>query len=530
MMYATDTPAAGSCAGSPAGVVLAVSMAGALLGASFYAWIIFGVLVGIEPAHFGTDVYDQAWLALREGRLDLPARVIGLEGHYASDGTAQFYHGIGPLITRLALAPFVEIGRESLAPVSIWLWAVAGTALYHLTFLQIIRRHWPVGGRNAAAWAGLLAATVWLGTPGLVLASNIAFYHEPISMAYALSAGVFALWVLGKPDGRPTAVMVVGVALMAALCLHARPNLAIGLYAVAVAAIVLALMRNGLRRLLAWALVACALLGLSGLGYLALNKARFGAATETHGRFDDGGMQYGSIFWGAESRDGLRAQGFIEHGRFNAARIVPNALLYTFAPAASLSPQAHRAAVAMHTAATRDRVGAIRIEGPGGGLLALWTVWGVAAGAGIAAGAAALRRYFALILGAALAAGVTFAYATVTLRYHVDLWPLIAALALPGLGWLVPRLAARPLATPISLAVIAVAMIGLIGNLTTASLYRSAFLGVEGSFFEPWTEQDCRRLAAGRGFEPARIEEICRPPRAPRTGADAAGNERTDSA
>ncbi|HDR28999.1 hypothetical protein [Rhodovulum sp.] len=514
-MHATDAPAAQVGTAPVAGLVLAVSLAGGILGAVLYGWIVFGILAGAEPAHFGTDIYDQAWLALREGRLDLPVRVIGFEGHYTADGTAHFYHGLGPLITRLALAPFVEIGGRSLAPVSIWFWSVAGTALYHLTFLQVARRSWPGGGRRAVAWSGLLAAAVWLGAPGLVLASNIALYHEPIAMAYALAAGVVALWILGMPRGRPTAGMVVGVALLAALCLHARPNLAIGLYVIAVAAIGLSLLRGGWRAL-APVLAGCAMLGLGGVGYLGLNAARFGGATETHGRFDAAGVQYGSVFWGHESQDGPRAQGFIEHGRFNAARIVPNALLYTLAPAETLSPGAHEVARRMHVAATWDRVGAVRIEGPGGGILALWTIWAIAAGAGLAAGAAALRRHWALVLGTGLAAGVTLAYATVTLRYHVDLWPLAAALALPGLGWLVPRLATRPLAAPMSLGLVAAGMIGLTGNLTTAGAYRGAFVGVEGSFFAPWTEEDCRRRAAGRGFDPARIDEICRAPRASR--------------
>lgn len=514
-MHATDASAAQVGTAPSAGLVLAVSLAGGLLGAALYAWIVFGILAGADPAQFGTDVYDQAWLALREGRLDLPARVIGFEGHYTADGTAQFYHGLGPLITRLALAPFVEIGGRSLAPVSVWFWSVAGTALYHLTFLQVARRAWPAAGQRAVAWSGLLAAAVWLGAPGLVLVSNIALYHEPIAMAYALTAAVVALWSLGMPRGRPTAGMVVGIALLAALCLHARPNLAIGLYVIAVAAIGLSLLRDGWQAL-APALAACALLGLGGIAYLGLNEARFGTATETHGGFDGAGVQYGSVFWGLESPDDPRARGFIEHGRFNAARIVPNALLYTLAPAETLSPNAHGIARRMHDAATRHRVGAVRIEGPGGGILALWTFWGIAAGAGLVAGAAALRRHWALVLGTGLAAAVTLAYATVTLRYHVDLWPLIAALALPGLGWLVPRLATRPLGAPMSLALVAVGMIGVIGNLTTAGAYRGAFVGVEGSFFAPWTEQDCRGRAAGRGFDPARIDEICRPPRAPR--------------
>jgi len=89
----------------------------ALCGAALYALLLLqSTRMGLAP--FGYEFYDQVWLALLDGRLDLPARVLRLEGHYTPDGTAYFYHGLAPLVTRALLDPFLQIGQVSLSPFS----------------------------------------------------------------------------------------------------------------------------------------------------------------------------------------------------------------------------------------------------------------------------------------------------------------------------------------------------------------------------------------------------------------------------
>ena len=116
---------------------LPLSLAIALCGAALYAGLLLRS-VALEPGAFGADIYDQMWLALRAGELDLPARVLRMEGHYAPDGTAYSYHGVAPLLTRALLDPFVQMGTLSLAPLSIWIWAVLGTACTHAALLTAL--------------------------------------------------------------------------------------------------------------------------------------------------------------------------------------------------------------------------------------------------------------------------------------------------------------------------------------------------------------------------------------------------------
>jgi xanthosine utilization system XapX-like protein len=411
------------------------------------------------------------------------------------------YHGMAPLLTRLLLDPFVTIGAASLAPVSIWLWATLGSAAWHGALLRVGMAH--------AAAPGLLAvlgAAIWLGGPGLLLATNHAFYHEPIALAYA-AAGAFALvWTGMAERGRVTALALAALATLAALTLHARPNLAIGLYLAAGIAMVQALGRTG-RAALPGIAAALAILAASGAGYLALNKAQFGAATTAHGSFAPGDVQYGIAFWDMETPDNPRQQAFEEHGRFNPGRILPNAAMYLAAPPQVLAPEVNRMARDLHEAATIPRTGYGRIEGPGGGVLFLWTVWTLLAGIGLGA----LRRrgapYAGLLAGVAAGSLVTLSYATITLRYHVDLWPLLAVLALLGVsvsGRSVDpaRRAALGMACATGLAVSAV----------TALFYTHLFRTYESTAFAEWSAAECTARAEAKGLQAERIAWVCRDP------------------
>lgn len=472
------------------------------LGAAFYGFLLLQS-VRMEIPAFGYDFYDQVWLALLEGRLDLPARVLRLEGHYAPDGTAYFYHGLAPLLTRALLDPVVTIGHGSLAPISIWLWAVIGTALYHAAVLRVVT---DAGPRTRAA----LSALLWFGGPGIILASNHAFYHEPIALAYALGGGFVLIWVRSLQAGQMSGTALVSLALVAALCVHARPNLAAALY-VGVALAGFWALRAGRVRLAGPALLASALLGAGGFGYLALNKARFGDMITTHGSFDKSAIRYGTMFWGMEGEDDLRPRTFIDHGRFNAGRIMPNALLYSFLPPFQILPEANASAQLLHSDYATPRTGFTRIELPTAGILFLWAGWIASAVAGLAGLRRAAPGQLALVGVAAIGAALILAYATITLRYLLDLWPLVAALALIGLprltGWIGAMRPAR------SGALLLVAGFSVLLNLQTAAGYRYMFREHPETNFEAWDTATCRSFALSANLPPHRIGEICRDPR-----------------
>lgn len=497
----TDMPAGGHARRALADRVPLAALI-ALAGAALYAVLMARSVWLLPGAAFGADIYDQYWLAILDGRLDLPARVVRVEGHYAPDGTAYVYHGVAPLLTRALLDPFVTMGAVSLAPVSIWLWAVAGTACWQAAF------HGALASAGAdRALAVRVGAALWLCGPGVLLVANHAFYHEPIAVAYALSGAFVLIWANAAQRGPMTAAALVVLAALAAASVHARPHVAVGLYLATGLAAVRMLWQVG-RRALPAALVAGLVLGAGGAGYLALNEARFGEATSVHGSFEAEGVQYGMAFWGVEEPGNARQTGFIEHGRFNPGRILPNGALYLAAPPEHLFPTASTLALVAHWHATVPRVGFVRVEGLSVGILFLWTLWTVLAVVGLRTLWREGRPYAALIAGLGVTALLLMSYATITLRYVVDLWPIVAVLALFGARALPARMSYPRARTVLGVA----AVLGIMVTAHVAALYPMSFrVGPEGAAAE-WTEQECRAGAEARGLPADRIGYVCRDP------------------
>ncbi|MDJ0611788.1 MAG: hypothetical protein QNJ67_22640 [Kiloniellales bacterium] len=481
------------------------SLAVAVLGALAYALIAFGVGPFGNEA-FGTDIYDLYYLAILEGRLDLPARVLRFEGHYAPDGKGYLYHGVAPLLTRFAFGWTVALPQASLAQVSVWLWAVLGTACYHLAFLTAADRAWAGDRGRRTFWAVILACAVWFAAPGILIAARPSLYHEPVAVAYAMAALFILLWVRAAAFHRPWRWVLVGLALCAAIALHARPNVAVGLYLGLVLAVGQAMLSDR-RRALIPAALALALAGLSGAGFLAMNSARFGAPTEVDGQFDASRVQYGTVYWGQEEPDSPRATASKEHGRFNLRRVLPNLAFYSLDPPDYMQWSGLPDLVlAAYRRATLEDLGYIRIEPPRGGMLWLWAGW-------IFLAAACPWRAPKPLLGLLLATGVTavltLAYGTITLRYRFDIWPALAVLAIFGLptvtAWLArSRKGIGPPAV-LGLAVYA----GLMSTLQTTSLYTRQFSTEGNEFFAHWSYGDCVEKGRTRGRPEALLAEIC---------------------
>lgn len=488
------------------------SMLIAAAGAIYYAMFAFNLPPFRAPEAFGKDIYDYYYLALLDGHFDLPARILRYEGHYTPDGTGYLYHGLAPLLTRFAFGWALPLPGTSLAPFSIWLWTVLGTACYHLAFLTIARPLWSGERLRGAFWASVLGVAIWFAGPGVIVVARVSLYHEPIAVAYAMAGLFVLLWTRSAAADRPWRWLPAALALCAAISLHARPNVAVGLYLGTAIAIGLALLyqRRG-----AWrpAVLAAAILGLSVAGYFGSNVARFGSATQAHGDFNASAVQYGAAFWGYETVDSKRSAAFVEHGKFNLGRIPPNLMLYLAdVPQEGPLGRIARSVDDLFRAATTEKFGLIRIEGPRVGMLLLWPAWFVLAAAALFAWRAA-PRFLGLVLAVGAAAGVTLAYGTITLRYRVDLWPVLAVFAIIGLYAVVPRLAGKRsqalLATVLVLGVLAGAAVsGLAGK------RYGAITSVDLPFFARWSFEECAEKVVRRGLPSSRISAICSLPTA----------------
>ena len=506
VLHSSPVKSASFVAGlSPAATVAVI---GAVLGILAYGLLTFGIWPRHDFPLFGTDIYDRYYLSLLDGRFDLPATVLRYEGHYAPDGTGYLYHGVAPLLTRFVFGWLVPLDRVSLAPFSVWFWACLGSLFYHKLFHDLTIRFRPQGAANRY-WPLLLAALVWVATPGLLIAVNPALFHEPIAVGYAASAGLLYAFARWRFLGGSWVVAIIAMAAWAALSLHARPNLAIGLYA-ATMLMCLGMLLEHRRQALFSIVMALSILGASGLGYLALNKLKFGSVGATHGSFSESGVQYGPVFWGLEDEDSERARAFARHGKFNIRRVPSNLAVYALDPPPAFGETPIRMMNALHEKAMASGLGFIRIENPRIGFVYLWLPWLV-----MIVVAIGMRRFWQgmisvipVLAGTAISAALTLSYATIALRYRFDLWPFIAALAVMACPVIVPRLAAW-LADGRRIVAILVLVFSINMSLVTAVSYSQSFREEPSGFFAPWSIETCRERAMAKGLPAERIDAVC---------------------
>ncbi|NND20306.1 MAG: hypothetical protein HKN98_17185 [Silicimonas sp.] len=450
--------------------------------------------------YIGRFIYNYYFLSLVEGRLSVPAQIAGLEGFYDTEGRAFLYHGVGPLITRTLAWPFVDLAETDLRGPTIWLFAAIGSAAFYATALSFLGRVWPPGGGRAIAV--LVWVMVWLLSPGLILTANGAFYHEPLAFAFAMAGiGMFCLWRLVE-SGFTRWRWLIALALAAALAVHGRPHVAVGLYGATGLCAVSMIWRMRAQALVP-ASVAMFILLASGLGYLQMNALRFGGATEITGTVSDeeSPTVYGFLYWGWEPPDHPRFKSQESHGDFVAGRILPNLFLYS----ASMGGDG---SVALYRRMTAD-MGHIRIEPPVFGIAMLWLPWMILAFSALFRRSGP-RAFLLLGLVAALpAALVMLSYTTVTMRYRVELWPVLFIVGLFGLAGLLrsrndDRAAIAGLVR--SLGVATVAALGI--SLFNAYIYHDALNWDWGRAL--WSFDDCAKMVAEHpGLGPDRVASVC---------------------
>ena len=477
----------------------------AVLGAVHMGLLLGNLWLPSDLPYLGGQLYDVYMQALFSGRFDLPLRDLRFEGHYAPDGTGYLYHGFGPLLTRLVFAPFVEFPTRWIAPLSIWIWSVSGTFALYQTFAFALRRAVEAGLRVPAGARVTLAALAWFGGPGVLLAANGSLFHEPVAMAFALGSGFVLVLVRRGAGATSEGRALVLLAILAGLALHARPHIAVGLYLTVVLLAGWTLGRQG-RRVLAPVLGAMAVLGLFGAILIGGNALRHGDPARIHGSFGKSDLQYGFVYWGGEAEDSVRARGFAKYGQFNARRLLPNTAIYL------ITPPPVGVGIAMTNALERGyyawgpSVDHVRIERPSIGLVFLWPVWMLLMVAGLREVRLWRMPNLAGMAGVGVGGVLMLSYATITLRYHVDLWPLIALPAAfgvkPVLGWLqLPN----PRAGSLRRILWGLAALGVAVSLLAVVQVRYELRDRT----DRWSYERCLAVTASKGFAPTRQKELC---------------------
>jgi hypothetical protein len=504
---AIASPQPGGAAAPRWNAAQTVALAIALAGATLMAAIASGAIYPIPHPFIGAHLYDiYAQALFVEGHWNLPMRDLKLEGHFTPDGNGYLYYGLTPLLTRLLFLPFVDLPTPWISSFSMWFWAVLGNAAYHRAFWLALS-HGAGGANRINGWASaLLACAIWFAAPGLVMSATGAVFDEPVIAAYALTAGVVLLIAMVSFGRIDLSRAIVPMAVLAGLTVHARPHLAVGLY-IAVSLMAAWLVLRERKR---WksAFVAMALLGTFGSALLASNYVRFGNPMTMHGGFAHEKVQYASIFWGTESREAPRAVAFTKYGQFNASRILPNAMVYVATPPSNMGyDNAVASLEAFHQSLLR-KGDAITYAQPRVGTLFLWPGWMLLMIVGLSQRDSWRMPAAAGMAGVIVSSLFMLGYMTITLRYHVDLWSVIALPALFGLAAVARRSVADPREARNWRSVLLVlATVGLFVTLNKTAHTRSVFLDAEGLL----SREFCMKLAAGKQFSPARQAEICDP-------------------
>lgn len=511
-------PATGAETGGPAtiragGWMLPVAVMAA--GAAAYAVIAAGALIpgGSEP--FGRLIYNYYFLSLIEGRFDVPLRVVTLEGHYTPDGTAYVYQGVAPVLTRLLAWPFVDLETVPVAGWSIWLFTCLGNVALQVAGTQLVLRapQLPAPAWMLSLGIGLM---VWLCGPGLVLIANHSYYHEPLSIAYFCAAGSVLLYTGVVFLGAELRRALLPLALLAGLAVLARPHVAVGLYAGVAALMALHLWRVRRPAAIGPLLVPGAVLLGFGLTFLAVNALRFGDPLTMFGANEAAAVEYGFTYWGVHSADTARIAAFLEHGTFNLGRVLPNAMLYLVdLPWGYLTGEPRNIEAgplnALYRAWTAD-LGLIRVEEPRIGLVWIWAPWLVLAAFAWRARPRDRAAGWAFLAATAAIALFILSYGTVTLRYRVEVFPFLAALAMFGLAGLLRGPAPADGTGRRGRRGLGVVMAGAIAAASLASLGNAVLYADnlrESRLFAAWDRETCEEMALEKGFAAGDLDRLC---------------------
>ncbi len=477
----------------------------AMMGAGVTLAIAMNLLVSVPFYYIGQPLYDVYAQSMLNGHLDLPVRQLKMEGHMTADGTGYLYYGLTPLLTRIPFLPFVDLPTMWIPAFSIGFWAVLGNAAYHRAFWLALAKGSGGADKVGTVTSMLLAFAVWFGMPGTVIAGATPVFGEPLAAAYGLG-GCFVLLVGMVAFGSlKIERALIGMAVLAGMTVHARPHIAAGMYA-SIGLIALWLVSKGGWPRWRAAGIAMIVLGLFGVGLLAMNQVRFGDFRQTHGSLADGPIQYSSIFWGLEDKNGTRARTYTEQGPFNVERFVPNAMIYLFAPPSEMGADG----VIESMRGLHDRMMApkepLTIADPSAGLIFMWPLWCVLAVIGLRQRVLWRMPFAPAIATAVIGPFAMICYLTITIRYHVDLWLMLGLPSLFGIFGLARMLAEKPERRRVWGPVL-MALTVVTSTVTVHSMLGHRKITIDHR--KPWPAEFCMKLAKKKGFDLARSREIC---------------------
>lgn len=376
--------------------------------------------------------YEALAHSILHGRLDVTRSVIGNEGFYIH-GKVYLYYGILPALLRV---PFLLVGVPLPGPrFFVYFEAVITALLLHLALFRILSlgdktETVPMG--STALFSGAMA---WFASPAYLLTSNASIYAEPYGCALVLFAGVVYLLrhqIATALEGELPHISsrrLLLIALLSALCLHARPPMAVSLFAVTGFLCMWTMFEPSsgtpisgrLSHFLRESILPASVLTFSVAAYLWMNWLRYGEFLNA------GPIDHYGYYLFVEGHS-ARMDAFLEHGRFDLLRIVPNFVVnFLGIPCPSLNKALG--------------VGRIRLEGPLMGIALLWLVLIIYAIVGAIRIARAIYRrskasdlWLASLAMAMIPSSILIlSYATVSLRYKFEIWPLIFMLAVVGL-------------------------------------------------------------------------------------------------
>lgn len=439
-------------------------LAGSLAAGLLFAWLLTAGRADLFQRQWSGDFYDAQAHAFLDGRLDVPADVLGVEA-FVVDGKAYMYFGPVPALLRLPVAAFTDRFDGRLTQVSMLVaFAVLLAAVGRLN--AQVRRLLDAPARPLVD--ALVAFALGAGTVVLYLASRAFVYHEALLWGAALSLVAYGELVALAEDGRRRHVALACVA--ASLAFLTRASVGAGPVAALGVLALVALWRRRPRDVVVLGAAAAVPLLL----YVAVNVAKFGTLT--------------SVPFEAQAItavDADRREFLAENdGTLFGLRFAPTTAL-AYARPDGLRPWGRFPWVTYPPDV--PRVGGVRFDFVDRASSVPATMPALALLAGV--GAVPLARRPALrsavgplVLGAGAGAATTLTIAFIAHRYLADTLPALVLLALVGLHW-------RPWRAWLA----GVAAVGVVANLALGLQYqrlfspaldegtRAAFVGVQAA-------------------------------------------------
>jgi hypothetical protein len=373
--------------------------------------------------------YNYYLLAIMNGRLDIPQNIIGYEGFYDTYGRAYTYFGILPALFRLFFWPFVNLQEVKVGHAFVFVLAVS-SALLAQSLLLRISKAFPSKNKERDLWLIMASLSVWFASPLSFLMANSSIYQETILTGIFLTITyiyIFTDQVLIKR--KVSAAGFLGLSLIAALAEHARPHVALALYA-GTCLLKLLLYFEKMKTAASWSPViksqaltyAIPLLVMmaSGILFLMLNYARWGDYLNP-APLDRWAHYLQRTHFSQE------VETYFDMGRFNIRRFLP-ILAFSFTGSMPLFTLLQNVFDA----------GFIRLEAPNSPILIMWPLWIWTMFYLIAALCKKQSRseFFSvtadrfapmLILGLTLLIIFFFVatFGIVTTRYRAEMWPLL---------------------------------------------------------------------------------------------------------